>query len=161
MKLELFVPAIAAVIVTVCLSDSDLPYTFIGPVTTECEFVALTIGSRLADAFNSYDEFYTGNRFQHEYFHASNIYSNGFMRLHHADLSRHHLVEPFRKNKTSHHDHSTTSRVSHKSHQHSNSSSLHALNDKWLYILGDETMTPVFRSLAFPLLSSAHGNPLS
>lgn len=156
MKFDMLVAAIAASLVSLCVSDSDWPYTFIDPVTTECEFVALTVGTRLADAFNSYDEFYNGNRMHHEFFHTANSYTSGFMRLFHADSTRHHLTEPFRKNKTTH----SLSRTPHKSHQHHNGTSVHALNNKWLYILGDETMTSVFRSLVFPLLPSSHGKIL-
>jgi hypothetical protein len=83
-----FLLAVFACKVVIIDSSSGDPYGLITAVQTECEYQALTMGSRLGDAFNSYDEgvpFY--RRFNHEFEQKSLIYHRIMM----TEMERRHL----------------------------------------------------------------------
>lgn len=64
------------------------PFGLLNEIQTECEYQSLTIGSRLSDAFNSYDEsvpFY--RRFNHE----NHEKMNSFHRMIMLEMERRHL----------------------------------------------------------------------
>lgn len=74
--------------VSVIVGNVGDPYGLLNPTQTECEFQALTLGSRLSDAFNSYDErtpFY--RRFSHEAEENNKI----FHRIMMLEMERRHL----------------------------------------------------------------------
>jgi hypothetical protein len=71
------------------------PYGMINSVQTECEYQALTIGSRLCDALNSYEEsvsFY--RRFDHEYLQKV----QSFHRILMIEMERRHLTNFVQEN---------------------------------------------------------------
>jgi hypothetical protein len=132
-------------LLSTALCEVDIPYTFINPVQTECEYMGLTIGTRPSDAFNNYDEFTDFNRLQHDYYYSHDQHNSLFLRLLHSDHS-HHAYGAFRRNRTH-------QAVTHRVHHHLNASSsiLKSLSNKWIYVIGDETLKSVFRSLISPL----------
>ena len=76
-------------------SDVGDPYGLINAVQTECEYQALTIGTRLSDAFNSGDEdvpFY--RRFQNDYLQRI----SSFHRIIMIEMERRHLPHFLRDN---------------------------------------------------------------
>jgi hypothetical protein len=86
--LSFFVLAFLSCKILITDGSSGDPYGLINEVQTECEYQALTMGSRLSDAFNSYDEgvpFY--RRFNHEFEQKALIYHRIMM----IEMERRHL----------------------------------------------------------------------
>jgi len=75
-------------IVFVATADIGEPYGLINAVKTECEYQGLLLGTRLSDAFNSYDESVPYYRRLHHRTHLSNA---AFSKIIHIETLHHHL----------------------------------------------------------------------
>eukprot|EP01039_Chlorochromonas_danica_P008633 gene8633-9513_t len=97
-------------------------YSLLDALDTECEYQGLTWGSRLADAFNSYEESVPlTDRLSHEFFHESPT----FLKLLHGEMAHRNLAFP------------NSPRLH---HHHLGSSAFSSMAGKWIYLLG---ATPV------------------
>jgi hypothetical protein len=123
-------------------ADAGDAYGLISALQTECEMEALTVGSRLSDAFNSYDET-VGliGRTQHRFFQRQPF----FFRL------LHHGLEQQRK-AAGHHNSGLKPQHEERLHKNStiNSGAFGHLADKWVYFLGDRSLFPVVQTLLSP-----------
>lgn len=146
LKAALLTLFIASVWRTVVGNDGD-PYTMLSAINTECEFLGLTIGTRLCDSFNSYDEFSNQDRLHHDYMFNQDPHNAAFVRLLHSDRHRH--VRGEKRNVTSHVPPNRVERVHH--HVNASASIFHAIANKWIYFLGDYSLAPLYRSLLGPL----------
>ncbi len=173
-----------AVIWSLCLfhvsgDDDGAPHTLINAVQTECEYQGLTIGTRLGDAFNSFDEESNEDRLHHDYMFNHDPHNAAFVKMIHSDRRRRHyswgLQQSNAKGKSSirsqnsNHGHSNfthkpdISVVGHHRHQvngdrihhHPNASSsiFKDLGGKSIYLLGDSTLLPIYRALISPIHS--------
>lgn len=127
------------------------PYGILSPMETECEYQGLTVGSRLADAYNSYEEDIDElHRYEHEFFHSAHLGSVAFLRLVHADQFHkfHHRVRVGHDNTGHREPHHTRNATSH--------SVFHTLSNKWIFFVGDRTLLTIIQSLSTIL----HGKTL-
>ncbi|RYH25571.1 hypothetical protein EON65_15500 [archaeon] len=116
------------------------PYGLIDAVQTECEYQALTWGTRLTDAWNSYDESIPfKDRFGHDFYYQSASFSK---MIHFEMVRRPELFEGV----PHHHKH-----VVHKPGMHKGAPPFHPLLDKWIYMLGDSSLYSVWMSIRGPI----------
>eukprot|EP00981_Chlorochromonas_danica_P013520 scaffold6421_cov251-Ochromonas_danica.AAC.14 len=105
-------------------------YSLLDALDTECEYQGLTWGSRLADAFNSYEESVPlTDRLSHEFFHESPT----FLKLLHGEMAHRNLAFP------------NSPRLH---HHHLGSSAFSSMAGKWIYLLGDHSLFPLWLSFS-------------
>lgn len=164
---------VAFVSVQTVRGDGDGPFAIIGPVETECEYVGLTVGTKLADVFNSVEEDSDEDRLHHDFFFNQDPHASAFIKMVHSDRRRRHYSWGLAHGKAHlGHSHSNHSRVaveahgaatgSHghqangdRIHAHGNASSsiFHSVAGKSIYLLGDSTLMPIYRALVSPIHS--------
>ena len=126
--------------ISICAAHDGSPYGLIDAVQTECEYQALTWGSRLTDAWNSYDESVAfKDRFGHEFFAQSASFSK---MIHFEMVRRPELFEGV----PHHHKH-----VTHKPGMHKGAPPFHPLLDNWVYLLGDSSLYSIWMSMRGPI----------
>lgn len=119
-------------------------YGLLGPHETECEYLSLTVGSRLSDAFSSYDESVIdlSDRLHHEYFSSNNMGASTFLHL----ISAEHSHSAHRRNEQIN-DNGVTVAGSVSSMAKEPSNIYHSMYNKWVYFLGDHSLIPIVRAI--------------
>lgn len=150
----------------------DGPFALIGPVQTECEYLGLTVGTKLADAFNSVEEDSDEDRLHHDFMFSQDPHTSAFIKMVHSDRRRRPYSWGLAHSKAhlghGHSNHSKAAVEAHgasgshghhangdRIHAHSNASSsiFHSVAGKSIYLLGDSTLMPIYRALVSPIHS--------
>ena len=142
-----------------CTSAPGDAYGLISDVQTECEYEALYVGSRLGDAYNSYDETVLPiDRIQHDFFRRIPLFS----RLIQYELSRHtipgyHLLPADVSTAgiaASDHNSNTHSKKQFKGddkfHHEVTHSAFKAFANKWIHFIGDATLKTWLHTVILP-----------
>ncbi len=130
-----------------CPGDPGDAYGMINAVQTECEFEALTTGSRLADAYNSYDESVSSiDRTHHQYYHRVPYFS----RMIHYEVDRHYSMPSNVHHAQHKHNHPHFKSEDKMHHNSTSNIAFRPMMNKWIYFLGDGTLRPIVSTLLSP-----------
>ncbi len=130
-----------------CPGDPGDAYGMINAVQTDCEYEALTSGTRLSDVYNSYDESIPAiDRTHHQFYHRIPYFS----RMIHYEIDRHYSL-PTNTHHSSHKQTHPHFKTEDKMHHNSTSNiAFRPLMNKWIYFLGDGSLRPIISTLLTP-----------
>ena len=125
-----------------CHGELGAPYTLINRMQTECEAQAVIIGSTLADNYNSYDEDTEWDIRLHNEFLVEHLGFAGWIQM--------GTWKSGGKTPTGMHAPSLHRKGGWAGHKHVVNSSFWALENQWVYMMGDSTVRQIWATFVSP-----------
>ena len=125
-----------------CITQDGEAYQLISRMQTECELEALTAGTMLADRYNSMDEGTEWDIRIHNDYLVENLGFAGWIQM--------GLYGSKGKTPHNHHAPSLHRQGGWAGHKTINMSSFWALEDQWLYMMGDSTQRQIWATFVSP-----------